>query len=217
MASNKNPSDSDSVNKPAKRAPRDALVEWAAAVSASTSDLLVQLGSAPHRIILTDEEQTALAVVNWLASVMGDPPPRASDAARIRRMNEVFLPARRDGQRVVAAVELVEEYGDKYRELPKGLPPHLYDGPANELILELEASVHENFGALAKRRAEVLRLLARYEPTKGRRSAAGKPGKLSAAGVVCELNKMVQEPLGHGLNQRTVANARTTWSTSPAK
>lgn len=166
---------------------------------AAEKDHLCAGSDIPKSEIGTELQNTAVYLTHWLARVFNDGQVVSPvEAAIIRRLRAAVQPMLA-GQKVALAHALVDGMGNKYRS-GSG------DAVATELVVLLRQLVHPAFDAL--KASDTGGFLDRYEATKARRTTTGKGrGKLSAAGILCELNRLARWPLGRALTARQVANA----------
>jgi hypothetical protein len=147
------------------------------------------------------------------------------DRRKLARVYKALRP-RVDGQSTGEAVEIAASIIDRYGQIfqhassvkERPAPPAPYDGwmtseqIARALPNVLAVEVHPTFRQLDSHPLRIGELLARWIPRTprertGRHARNAKDGvdtRMTAAGILCELNALVRFPLGAKLNANTV-------------
>ena len=177
--------------------PTDIELKIAAQSGLSAEDVLrareLPLPEAP-----AEYGRRARIMAHWLLKIAEEMEPTRHDQAVLNRMWAASKPAR-DVERRALAAEVVTEHAEAYRTAPQARA-------AQRLCGSLGARVDAAFATLEPE--HVLALFVRYEPGRGKRTSAGRgKGKLSAAGVVAELNRLARWPLGRNLSPHAIGNA----------
>jgi hypothetical protein len=187
-----------------------------------------------------EDERRAFAVAGWLGNAFltdrdqGRFDLEYDERETLSRLYAALRPAEDPKFHAVELAEtLVREHAELAGQYNGGEPhpnlpaPFTVAVPAIALIHALREQVHPAFRALQERAIDVAALLSRYTPTRGFKTKTGEPTKLTAAGILEELNEwagfrddkgVYDRPLGVALSAGGISNAvKKKRNTSPRK
>jgi hypothetical protein len=183
------------ANDKSEREKRKAVRRWSDRVLGARAEL--------EGIQLDAEGEAIVRTVHWLAIVLTgeillEQPRSAHIAALLKRVDKALDPPTGQGEQIATAARLIRMHAER-------LGATYLEGATHEraavfLVAALEMNVHSAFGSLDAK--AVAALLSRYTNTKDRQNS-----KLTAAGILLELNKLVKWPLGRRLSLSGIGNA----------